>query len=50
MGAAGQARRFDLPFITEVVLAEVAALAEGEPLEGVPFFDNSTGISRFRRL
>lgn len=45
-----QARRFDLPFITEVVLAEVAALATGEPLESVPFFDNSGPAPLFRRI
>ena len=45
-----EARTLDLPFITEVVLAEAAALIAGEPLTGVPFFDNSTGSSIFRRL
>ncbi|AMY70014.1 NUDIX hydrolase [Frigidibacter mobilis] len=47
-----EARRLDLPFITEVVLAEVAALcAEGlhQP-ETVPFFDNSGPVSTFRRI
>jgi 8-oxo-dGTP pyrophosphatase MutT (NUDIX family) len=44
------ARSFDMPFITEVVLAELAARIEGRAHPGVPFFDNSTGISRFRRL
>jgi 8-oxo-dGTP pyrophosphatase MutT (NUDIX family) len=44
------ARRFDMPFITEVVLAELTALLEGRAHPGVPFFDNSTEISRFRRL
>ncbi|MGP1356763.1 NUDIX hydrolase [Roseicyclus sp.] len=44
------ARGFDMPFITEVVLAELAARLEGRAHPGVPFFDNSTGISRFRRL
>lgn len=47
-----EARKLDLPFITEVVLAEVAALwAEGlhQP-ETVPFFDNSGPVSTFRRI
>ena len=45
-----EARRFDLPFITEVVLAEVAALAAGEPLDSVPFFDNSGPAPVFSRI
>ena len=45
-----QARRLDLPFITEVVLAEVAALLAGIPQPGVPFFDNSGPVPAFRRL
>ncbi|MBK1635866.1 NUDIX hydrolase [Rhodovulum adriaticum] len=46
-----EARRFDLPFITEVVLAEVARLTQtGLPPASVPFFDNRTGRSEFRRL
>ncbi|ULB10447.1 NUDIX domain-containing protein [Cereibacter azotoformans] len=46
-----QARRLDLPFITEVVLAEVSALlASGEGGAGVPFFDNSGPVPTFRRL
>ncbi|AXQ94221.1 NUDIX domain-containing protein [Cereibacter azotoformans] len=46
-----QARRLDLPFITEVVLAEVSALlANGEGSAGVPFFDNSGPVPTFRRL
>jgi len=45
-----EARRFDMPFITEVVLAELTAILEGRAHPGVPFFDNSTEISRFRRL
>jgi len=44
------ARGLDLPFITEVVLAEVAALFANHPQNGVPFFDNSGPISQFRRL
>jgi 8-oxo-dGTP pyrophosphatase MutT (NUDIX family) len=46
----GAARALDLPFITEVVLAEVTALAMGHPDEGTPFFDNSGPIPTFRRL
>ncbi len=35
------ARSFDLPFITEVVLAELSAhLAHGGPIASVPFFQN----------
>ncbi|MGY6411786.1 MAG: NUDIX hydrolase [Alkalilacustris sp.] len=43
-------RSFDLPFITEVVLAEVAALAAGEDMQSVPFFDNSGDAPLFRRI
>jgi len=46
----GDARSLDLPFITEVVLAELAALSQGLPDEGVPFFDNSGPVPTFRRL
>ncbi|MFM2390978.1 MAG: hypothetical protein RLZZ437_2533 [Pseudomonadota bacterium] len=45
-----QARALDLPFITEVVLAEVAALAPGGVQQGVPFFDNSGDVPTFRRI
>jgi 8-oxo-dGTP pyrophosphatase MutT (NUDIX family) len=45
-----QARALDLPFITEVVLAEVAALVVGGDQPGVPFFDNSGTTPQFRRL
>lgn len=46
-----EARHFDLPFITEVVLAEVTRLLErGEAPESVPFFDNSGPESIFRRI
>ncbi len=46
-----EARRLNLPFITEVVLAEVGALlARGGAPEAVPFFDNSGPLPRFRRL
>ncbi|MEF9600992.1 DNA mismatch repair protein MutT, partial [Paracoccus sp. PXZ] len=49
-------RALDLPFITEVVLAEVASLlaAAGDgPLAlppTVPFFDNRTTVPRFMRI
>ncbi len=45
-----EARRLDLPFITEVVLAELLARLEGRAHAGVPFFDNSKAVSRFLRL
>lgn len=46
-----RARSFDLPFITEVVLAEVAALAaQPSPPESVPFFRNDDEESLFLRL
>ncbi len=43
--------KLDLPFITEVVLAELKSLIghEGSP-QTVPFFDNSTDQSRFLRI
>jgi 8-oxo-dGTP pyrophosphatase MutT (NUDIX family) len=45
-----EARALDLPFITEVVLAEVAALLKGAPQQRTPFFDNSGPVPTFRRL
>lgn len=45
-----EARALDLPFITEVVLAEVTALLKGQDQPGVPFFDNAGTIPQFRRL
>lgn len=46
-----QARTFDLPFITEVVIAEIAHHFAGTRREeGVPFFDNSGTASVFRRI
>lgn len=46
-----QARSFDLPFITEVVLAEVTALiARDAPPESVPFFHNDDEETLFLRL
>ena len=48
--APGHARDLDLPFITEVVLAEVAQLLGDGGDAGVPFFDNSGNRPLFRRL
>ncbi|MGH1415444.1 MAG: NUDIX hydrolase [Pelagimonas sp.] len=46
-----QVRHFDLPFITEVVLAEVAArLQDDTPPASVPFFRNDDEESLFLRL
>lgn len=52
-----EARKLNLPFITEVVLAELGAflagLTDGEPLpvpSSVPFFDNSGPVPTFRRI
>lgn len=46
-----QVRDFHLPFITEVVLAEIAAaLPRIGPPQTVPFFDNGAEESLFRRL
>jgi len=46
-----KAREFDLPFITEVVLAEVTArAAETGPPTSVPFFRNDDEESLFLRL
>jgi len=46
-----EARAHDLPFITEVVLAEVEDLIErGGPPEAVPYFYNTEGHSHFLRL
>ncbi|MEL6563120.1 MAG: NUDIX hydrolase [Pseudomonadota bacterium] len=46
-----QARRFDMPFITEVVLSEVQAQLEGAPAPtSVPFFKNNDEESLFLRL
>lgn len=46
----GPARDLDLPFITEIVLAEIAGLLGGQDQPGVPFFDNSTDAPKFRRI
>lgn len=46
-----EARRLDLPFITEIVLAEVAQrLKEDGPPPPVPFFDNTGPRPVFRRI
>ena len=46
-----EARALNLPFITEIVLSEAQAHIEGEPVsDSVPFFDNSTTESCFRRI
>lgn len=45
-----EARQLDLPFITEVVLAEAEAVLRDGGQESVPFFDNSGAESMFRRL
>lgn len=46
-----EVRRFDLPFITEVVLAEVEArLHDTAPPRSVPFFRNDDESSLFLRL
>jgi len=49
--AVDEVRNFDLPFITEVVLAEVAARARDDaPPASVPFFRNDDEESLFLRL
>ena len=49
--ALDEVRSFDLPFITEVVLAEVAARAtDPHPPASVPFFRNDDEESLFLRL
>lgn len=46
-----EVRGFDLPFITEVVLAEVSARAHDlTPPSNVPFFNNTEEASLFERL
>lgn len=46
-----QTQTLDLPFITQVVLAELEAiLAAPEAPRPIPFFDNTQAISRFRAL
>ncbi len=49
--ALDQVRKFDLPFITEVVLAEIGArIKSTSPPESVPFFKNDDEGSEFLRL
>lgn len=45
-----RARSLDLPFITEVVLAEVSEVLRLGLVQSVPFFDNSGTRSEFRRI
>ncbi len=45
-----KALHLDLPFITEIILAEVSAILSGHTQPGVPFFDNSGPVPIFRRL
>ena len=46
-----RARGFDLPFITEVVIAEIIRLLDsGGVPDSVPFFDNSGSVPQFRRI
>ncbi|MEX0287360.1 MAG: NUDIX domain-containing protein [Paracoccaceae bacterium] len=46
-----EARDFDLPFITEVVLAEIGArVSDRTPPDSVPFFKNNDEASLFLRL
>jgi 8-oxo-dGTP pyrophosphatase MutT (NUDIX family) len=45
-----EARALDVPFITEVVLAEIAARLRADGPRLVPFFDNSGATSVFRYL
>ncbi|MEM6941509.1 MAG: NUDIX hydrolase [Pseudomonadota bacterium] len=46
-----EARRFDMPFITEVVLAEVQSrTGDANPPASVPFFKNNDEESLFLRL
>ena len=45
-----KARALDLPFVTQIVLAELRAILKGAPDEGVPFFDNSGDQPLFSRL
>ncbi|CUH82447.1 NUDIX hydrolase [Tropicibacter naphthalenivorans] len=49
--AVDEIRNYDLPFITETVLAEVAARAQDDtPPDSVPFFRNNDEESLFLRL
>ena len=49
--ALDQVRTFDMPFITEVVLSEIAARAgDTSPPDSVPYFRNNDEESLFLRL
>lgn len=48
--ALSEARTLDLPFVTEVVLAEAEAVLRAGRVDSVPFFDNSGVESMFRRI
>ncbi|MCB1407359.1 MAG: NUDIX hydrolase [Rhodobacteraceae bacterium] len=48
--ALSEARTLDLPFVTEVVLAEAEAVLRAGRVDSVPFFDNSGAESTFRRI
>ncbi|MGV6812313.1 MAG: NUDIX hydrolase [Brevirhabdus sp.] len=44
-------RKFDLPFITQIVLREIAGLPMRQaPPDSVPFFDHGSDTSRFERI
>lgn len=45
-----QARALDLPFITRVVLSQVANLTRQNPPQTVPFFDNTTSEGRILQI
>ncbi|MEL6960185.1 MAG: NUDIX hydrolase [Pseudomonadota bacterium] len=45
-----KARSLDLPFITEVVLAEIAASLDGRPAPSIPFFRNDDEAHHVARL
>jgi len=48
--ALSEARTLDLPFVTEVVLAEAEAVLRAGCIDSVPYFDNSGPESTFRRI
>ena len=45
-----EARSRDIPFVTEVALAEIARIAAGEHRPAVPFLDNGAEESLFRQM
>ena len=45
-----EARSRDIPFVTEVALAEIARVAAGENRPAVPFLDNGAEESLFRQM